>query len=83
MGPKDLEFGLLGERLGHSFSPAIHRQLAGYDYRLVELPPEEVEPFLRAGRFRGLNVTIPYKKAVIPYCRSLTPQARDIGSVNT
>lgn len=38
MGPKDLEFGLLGERLGHSFSPAIHRQLAGYDYRLVELP---------------------------------------------
>ena len=53
MGPKDLEFGLLGERLGHSFSPAIHRQLAGYDYRLVELPPEEVEPFLRAGRFRG------------------------------
>ena len=66
MGPKDLEFGLLGERLGHSFSPAIHRQLAGYDYRLVELPPEEVEPFLRAGRFRGLNVTIPYKKTVMP-----------------
>ena len=65
MGPKDLEFGLLGERLGHSFSPAIHRQLAGYDYRLVELPPEEVEPFLRAGRFRGLNVTIPYKKTVM------------------
>ena len=61
MGPKDLEFGLLGERLGHSFSPAIHRQLAGYDYRLVELPPEEVEPFLRAGRFAartGLSTEI-------------------------
>ena len=76
MGPKDLEFGLLGERLGHSFSPAIHRQLAGYDYRLVELPPEEVEPFLRAGRFRGLNVTIPYKKTVMACCDALSPAAR-------
>ena len=83
MGPKDLEFGLLGERLGHSFSPAIHRQLAGYDYRLVELPPEEVEPFLRAGRFRGLNVTIPYKKTVMACCDALSPAARRIGSVNT
>ncbi len=83
MGPKDLEFGLLGERLGHSFSPAIHRQLAGYDYRLVELRPEEVEPFLRAGRFRGLNVTIPYKKTVMACCDALSPAARRIGSVNT
>ena len=83
MGPKDLEFGLLGERLGHSFSPAIHRQLAGYDYRLVELPPEEVEPFLRAWRFRGLNVTIPYKKTVMACCDALSPAARRIGSVNT
>ena len=80
---KDLEFGLLGERLGHSFSPAIHRQLAGYDYQLVELPPEEVEPFLRAGRFRGLNVTIPYKKTVMACCDALSPAARRIGSVNT
>lgn len=76
-------YGLIGEKLGHSFSPAIHRQLADYDYRLFELQPEELEDFLRSGRFDGLNVTIPYKKAVIPYCRTLTPQARRIGSVNT
>ena len=78
-----LEYGLIGEKLGHSFSPAIHRRLGDYDYRLVELEPEELGPFLERGEFRGLNVTIPYKKAVIPYCRELTPQARRIGSVNT
>lgn len=78
-----LEYGLIGEKLGHSFSPAIHRQLADYDYRLVELRPEELGSFLQSGAFRGLNVTIPYKKAVIPYCRELTPQALRIGSVNT
>ena len=78
-----LEYGLIGEKLGHSFSPAIHHRLADYDYRLVELAPEELGPFLEKGQFRGLNVTIPYKKAVIPYCRELTEQARRIGSVNT
>ena len=78
-----LEYGLIGEKLSHSFSPAIHRRLGDYDYRLVELMPQELGPFLEAGEFRGLNVTIPYKKAVIPYCRELTPQARHIGSVNT
>ncbi len=78
-----LEYGLIGEKLGHSFSPDIHRKLAGYDYRLVELKPEELGPFLERGAFFGLNVTIPYKKAVIPYCSNLTDQARRIGSVNT
>lgn len=78
-----LEFGLIGEKLGHSFSPKIHQMLAGYDYRLVELSPGELGPFLERGAFRGLNVTIPYKKAVIPYCQELTPQAGRIGSVNT
>lgn len=77
------EYGLIGETLRHSFSPAIHRQLADYDYRLIERKPEELEPFLKSGLFRGLNVTIPYKKKVIPYCQELTPQARHIGSVNT
>ena len=76
-----LEFGLLGEHLGHSFSPAIHQKLAGYDYRLVELSPEQVGPFLEAGEFRGLNVTIPYKKTVVPFCRELSPAAARIGSV--
>lgn len=78
-----LEYGLIGEKLGHSFSPAIHAKLGDYDYRLVELAPEELGPFLEQGAFRGLNVTIPYKKAVIPFCRELTEQARRIGSVNT
>lgn len=48
-----LEYGLLGEQLGHSFSPAIHRKLAGYAYQLVELPPDQVGPFLERGEFRG------------------------------
>lgn len=78
-----LEYGLIGEKLGHSFSPAIHHRLADYDYRLVELKPEELGPFLEQRAFSGLNVTIPYKKAVIPYCQELTPQAGRIGSVNT
>ena len=83
MVPEHLEFGLLGEHLGHSFSPAIHRQLGGYDYQLVELPPDQVGPFLQKGSFRGLNVTIPYKKTVMAYCRELSPAAERIGSVNT
>ena len=76
-------YGLLGERLGHSFSPEIHRLLGGYEYRLFEKKPGELERFLRSGEFDGLNVTIPYKTAVIPYCAQLTPQASRIGSVNT
>ena len=83
MVPERLEFGLLGEHLGHSFSPAIHRQLGSYDYQLVELPPDQVGPFLQKGNFRGLNVTIPYKKTVMAYCRELSPAAERIGSVNT
>ena len=75
--------GLLGGKLGHSYSPAIHGMLADYDYRLFEKTPEQLESFLRGGQFHGLNVTIPYKKAVIPYCTHLTPIARELGSVNT
>ncbi len=77
------EFGLIGEHLGHSFSPLIHRELGGYDYSLIELAPEELGDFLNNGAFRGINVTIPYKQAVIPYLRRLTPRAEAIGSVNT
>ena len=83
MVPEHLEFGLLGEHLGHSFSPAIHKQLGGYDYQLVKLPPDQVGPFLQEGNFRGLNVTIPYKKTVMAYCQKLSPAAERIGSVNT
>ena len=58
--------GLLGERLGHSYSPAIHAQLGDYAYRLYECPREKLGDFLKTGDFDGLNVTIPYKQAVIP-----------------
>lgn len=78
-----LRCGLLGETLGHSYSPAIHAMLGDYRYRLFEKTPQEVDAFLRDGEFDGLNVTIPYKKTVIPYCAALTDAAREIGSVNT
>lgn len=76
-------FGLLGERLAHSFSPMIHAELGDYEYRLYEKRPDEVEAFLKSGGFEGLNVTIPYKTAVIPFCDSLSDAARAAGSVNT
>jgi len=57
-----MRYGLLGEKLGHSHSPVIYRELGIDDYQLFELPPEGVEPFLRGGGLAGLNVTIPYKK---------------------
>ena len=75
--------GLLGERLGHSYSPAIHAMLGDYEYRLYECPKDKLGDFLKAWDFDGLNVTIPYKKAVLPYCAELSPMAAAIGSVNT
>ena len=62
-----LRCGLLGKTLGHSYSPAIHERLGDYEYRLYEKQEDELEAFLQSGTFDGLNVTIPYKKAVILY----------------
>jgi len=78
-----LKCGLLGQKLGHSYSPAIHGMLADYDYQLFEREPEQLEDFLKNGPWDGINVTIPYKKAVLPYCAQLSETARRIGSVNT
>ena len=78
-----MKCGLLGEKLGHSYSPRIHAELADYEYVLYEKKPEEVEAFVREGDWHGLNVTIPYKKTVIPFCDELTELAEMIGSVNT
>lgn len=75
--------GLLGEKLGHSYSPQIHSYLAGYSYALFEKQPEELASFLQNGDFTGLNVTMPYKKAVIPYCTKLSVCAQRLGAVNT
>lgn len=76
--------GLLGEKLGHSYSPAIHAQLADYAYGLYEVAPEDLPAFLTGGDFDALNVTIPYKKAVIPYCAELiADHAQKLGSSGT
>ena len=78
-----MQCGLLGRKLGHSYSPQIHSQLGSYDYRLFEKEPEELEDFLQNGDFTGLNVTIPYKKDVIPFLDELSPRAKALGAVNT
>lgn len=78
-----MKCGLLGERLSHSYSPAIHAALADYEYLLYEKSSAELEDFLLRGDWDGLNVTIPYKKAVMPYCAELSDTARRCGSVNT
>ena len=75
--------GLLGRKLSHSYSPRIHRMLGDYSYELFEKEPEEIEDFLKNGDFSGINVTTPYKKAVIPYLDELTPIAAKLGAVNT
>ena len=76
-------YGLLGRKLGHSWSAPIHKELGCDSYRLIELEPEELESFLRQPNIGGLNVTIPYKKAVMPFCDVIEEPARSIGSVNT
>lgn len=78
-----MQCGLLGRKLSHSYSPQIHSQLGSYDYRLFEKEPEELEAFLKNGDFTGLNVTIPYKKDVIPFLDELSPRAKTLGAVNT
>ena len=76
-------FGLLGRKLGHSWSVPIHTALGCQGYRLIELEPDELEGFLRQPNIGGLNVTIPYKRDVMPFCDVIDPMARAIGSVNT
>ncbi len=76
-------FGLLGRRLGHSLSPQIHALFGSVPYALIELEPEALGPFLESRDFDGLNVTIPYKRSVMPYCAELTARAQAVGAVNT
>lgn len=78
-----MKCGLLGRKLSHSYSPAIHRQLGNYEYALYEKEPQQLEDFLRNGDFFGLNVTMPYKKTIIPFLDSLTETAQMLGAVNT
>lgn len=76
-------YGLLGRRLGHSWSVPIHQALGCEGYRLFELKPEALGDFLRREDVGGLNVTIPYKRDVMKYCDAIDPAAEAIGSVNT
>ena len=77
-----MKCGLLGEKLSHSFSPQIHSMIDDYSYRLFEVEPDRLGEFLSSDAFDALNVTVPYKKAVIPYLAEMTPRAASIGSVN-
>ena len=78
-----MKCGLLGEKLGHSYSPELHAFFGDYDYDLFEVPPEDLGSFLKTQDFQGLNVTIPYKTTLHDLCDNLTEAARSIGSVNT
>ena len=76
-------YGLLGEYLPHSFSPQIHSALGNRNYNLFEVAPENLDTFMKEHNFKGINVTIPYKKDVIPYLDVISPEAEKIGAVNT
>ncbi len=76
-------YGLIGEKLGHSYSKIIHEKFGYYDYELVPIENKNLDEFLKRKDFDGLNVTIPYKQSVIPYCSKLSEKAKKIGSVNT
>ncbi len=75
--------GLLGEKLGHSYSPELHTFFGDYDYELFEVPPDQLGDFVRIRDFHGLNVTLPYKTTMLAICDELTQAAAAIGSVNT
>lgn len=76
------EYGLIGGKLGHSFSKEIHSMIADYDYELIELNADQLAGFLKEKNFKAVNVTIPYKQAVIPFLDEITEEARSIGAVN-
>ena len=78
-----MKYGLLGEKLSHSFSPLIHKQLGNQDYGLFSVPKEQLGAFMERRDFSAINVTIPYKKAVIPFLAVISRRAAAIGSVNT
>ena len=76
-------FALLGEHLSHSFSPQIHHAFGEYEYKLVECDKTQLSSLLHDPYYDGFNITIPYKKDVVPFMDELSSSARDTGSVNT
>ncbi len=77
------KYGCIGRKLTHSFSKEIHAKLADYEYELIELTEEEIQPFFEKKDFAAINVTIPYKQTVIPYLDAVSAVAERIGAVNT
>ena len=78
-----MKYGLIGEKLGHSFSPIIHTRLSGEEYSLCEIAKDKLDEFMKEKNFTGINVTIPYKETVLPYLDYIDSDAKTIGSVNT
>ncbi len=78
-----MEYGLIGEKLGHSFSKVIHSQIADYNYELKEITRDELDNFFKNPQFKAVNVTIPYKQDVIPFLDVVDETAKKIGAVNT
>lgn len=78
-----MRYGLIGDRLGHSYSKLIHERMATYKYDLIPLTQEEFLVFMEKKEFNAINVTIPYKQAVLPYLDEIHPLAKTIGAVNT
>lgn len=78
-----MEYGCIGEHLKHSFSKEIHNALADYEYEIKELTPQELPAFMEEHNFKAINVTIPYKKDVIPFLHWISPEAKAINAVNT
>ncbi|MBE6887173.1 MAG: shikimate 5-dehydrogenase [Ruminococcaceae bacterium] len=77
-----MKVGLIGEKLGHSFSKPIHESIADYTYDIMPLSREEFPAFMEKKAFDAINVTIPYKEMVIPYCDFMDDKAKQIGAVN-
>ena len=78
-----MEYGLIGEKLGHSFSKEIHEQIETYNYEIKEIERENLDDFMIKREFKAINVTIPYKEAVIPHLHFISERAKTIGAVNT
>ena len=78
-----MEYGCIGKKLTHSFSKIIHNKLADYEYELCEIPEDGLADFMTRADFKAINVTIPYKQAVIPFLYSISDTAKRIGAVNT
>ncbi len=78
-----MTYGLIGNKISHSFSKQIHERLADYTYELIPLQEQEFQRFMEERKFQAINVTIPYKQAVIPYLDKIDDHAKAIGAVNT